>query len=109
MRFSSTAEDNLCDVLEEVWSLAGRWRSMCLVLRLSNADTIASSYHDKPGDCLRATIEKWLKKVYNTQRHGPPTWRKLVGAVANNIGGDNPALAETIAVNHRCECSITVM
>ena len=99
----STAEDDTFDVLEAVGSLTARWRSICLALRVSDADTIASNCRDKPEECLRATLEKWLKKCYNTQKHGPPTWRQMVGAVANNIGGNDPALAETIAKNHQRE------
>ena len=29
-----------------------------------------------------------------------PTWRSLVKAVEQNMGGDNPALAQTIARKH---------
>ena len=76
---------------------------MCLALRLSDADIIARKRRDDPKDCFREVLEQWLKKCYNAQKHGPPTWRKLVEAVANNNGGDNPALAETIAKTHQCE------
>ena len=80
---------------------------MCLALglKLSDAKTIASTCHDNPKECLRTMLEKWLNRSYNTQKHGLPTWRKLVGAVANDNGGDNPALAEKIAKNHKCKYS----
>ena len=101
----SLDEDNLFYVLEEMGSLAGRWRNMCLALGVPDVDTIASRWRDYPKDCLTDVLKQWLKKSYNTQMHGPPTWRKLVGAVANNNGGDNPALAEAIAKNHQCKYS----
>ena len=100
----SIAEKDLIDVLEEVGSLAGRWRNLCLALGVLDVDTIASNYRDNPKDCLRTVLEQWLRQAYATQMHGLPTWQKLVGAVANNMGGDRPALAETIAKNHRGEC-----
>ena len=78
---------------------------MCLALRLSDADIIASKWRDDPKDCFREVLKQWLKKCYNTQKHGPPTWRKLVEAVANSNGGDNPALAEAMAGKHQCEYS----
>ena len=78
---------------------------MCLALGVPDADTIASTCRDNPKECLRTVLEKWLKRSYNTQKHGLPTWRKLVGAVANDNGGDNPALAETVAKNHQCKYS----
>ena len=100
-----SAEEDIYDVIEEISSQAGRWRNMCLALRLLPSDetTIASSCHDNPDECLRVVLIKWLKKCYNTQKHGPPTWQKLVAAVANSTGGDNPALAKTIAESHRGE------
>ncbi len=100
----STAEDDLLNILEEVGGLAARWRNMCLVLRVPDADTIGNKWRDDPKDCLREILKQWLRMCYNTQKHGPPTWQKLVEAVANDNGGDNPALAETIAWKHQTEC-----
>ena len=34
------------------------------------------------------------------KKFGKPTWRKLVEAVEDKVGGDNPALAQTIAKEH---------
>ena len=78
---------------------------MCLALRVPDADTIGNKWRDDPKDCLREILKQWLKKCYDTQKHGPPTWRKLVEAVANDNGGSNPALAETIARKYQCEYS----
>ena len=101
----STAENDLFDILEEVGGLAASWRNMCLALRVPDADTIGNKWRDDPKDCLREILKQWLKKCYDTQKHGPPTWRKLVEAVANDYGGDNPALAETIALKHQSKYS----
>ena len=83
-------------------SLAGQWPSISFALRLlpSDKDTIARSCRDIPGDCLREVLSKWLQRCYDTTRHGPPTWRMLVAAVANSAGGDNPGLARGIARSH---------
>ena len=35
------------------------------------------------------------------KKFGKPTWRKLVEAVEDKVGGDNPALAQTIAGENR--------
>lgn len=37
-------------------------------------------------------------------RFGKPTWRRLVEAVKDNVGGKNPALAHTIASKHLTSC-----
>ena len=43
-------------------------------------------------------VQVWLKQNYDTEKHGPPTWRKLVEAV-DKLG--DHALAKTIAAEHR--------
>ena len=81
-----------------VLDLAGMWRDMCfaLGLRPAVADTIVATC-ENPKQCLRQVIIRWLKKMYDVSKHGPPTWRTLVKAVSDKAGGDNPALAEEIA------------
>ena len=34
--------------------------------------------------------------VFKVERFGKPTWRRLVEAVKDEVGGNNPALAEMI-------------
>ena len=86
-------------------SLAGRWPSICIVLRLlpSDRDTIARGCRDVPRDCLMEVFIKWLQRCYDTKKYGPPTWRMLVAAVGNSAGGDNPGLAKQIARSHQGE------
>ena len=43
---------------------------------------------------------EWLRRNYDTERHGRPSWRRLCGAVADPTGGEDKALAERIAVQH---------
>ena len=33
-------------------------------------------------------------------KFGKPTWRRLLEAVEDNVGGNNPAMAQTIAADH---------
>ena len=91
------------DVYVEVFSLADKWEDLGLALRLrvSDVSTIANACRDKPKDCLKGVLTKWLQKGYNHQKHGSPTWRMLVKAIAEPTGGDNTALAEEVARNHQ--------
>ena len=75
---------------------------MCfaLGLRPAVAETIFATHVD-PEQCLREVIIRWLRKTYDVDRHGPPTWRTLVKAVSDKAGGNNPALAEGIAKEHQ--------
>ena len=97
-----SAEKDTRDVYREVIGVAGRWSGMCLALGLlpSDQSTIEVAHPGKPHDCLQAVFVKWLQKGYDYQRYGPPTWRMLVDAVGDPVGGNNNALAEAIAKKH---------
>ena len=75
---------------------------MCLALRLPPSDRseISNAYHEKSEECLQAVLVKWLKKGYNYQKFGSPTWRMLVEAVADPTGGNDSALAKFLAQKH---------
>ena len=86
----------------EVVGLAGKWSDMCLTLGLlpSDKSAIEAAHPGNPHSCLQAVVVKWLQRSYDYQRHGPPTWRMLVESVGDPAGGNNCALAETIAKKH---------
>ena len=91
----------LTDVNDEVASLAAEWRGICTALGLLSEGEIAQACHFAPKECLKEVLRRWLKKEYDTDRHGLPTWRKLVEAVAKPAGGSNPAKAGKIAADHK--------
>ena len=82
--------------------MAGRWKAIGIALRLKygELDGINSG---RPDECLSDVIANWLKRNYNVDRFGPPTWRKLVEIVADPAGGNNKALADEIARKHLTE------
>ena len=41
-----------------------------------------------------------LLPINQVNKYGMPTWRRLVTAVQCHAGGNNPALAQTIATEH---------
>ena len=43
----------------------------------------------------------WLRKKYNVQKFGTPTWKRLVKAVSDPAGGENPSLARDITSRHQ--------
>ena len=97
-----SAEEDTLTVYREVVGLAGNWSNMCLVLGLLPSDqrAIEAAHPRNPHMCLQAVVVKWLQKSYNYQRFGSPTWRMLVEAVGDPVGGNNVTLAETIAKKH---------
>ena len=101
-----TAEDDVYNVYSEVITMAGSWRRVARVLRLSSVtmSLIASKFNNEPKDCLFNSLEVWLKRTYNTEKYGNPSWRMLVKCIANPAGGANPALAQVIAKRHQGKC-----
>ena len=101
--FSSCPPDinDLFEVHSELCNVAAKWKGLGLALGLhpGTLDTVKANCHDVE-DCLREVLTLWLNKVDNTRRFGAPSWQLLVAAVAHPAGGNNPALALTIAHNH---------
>ena len=61
----------------------------------SKLEEFRSKYRD-PDRCLTCILAEWIRNC--NPKHSPPTWKKLVIAVASRVGADNPALARRIAV-----------
>ena len=85
-------------------SIMSKYCSLGLALRLRDDDlkAISQAY---PNECdneiaLKDVLLVWLRRRYNVERFGPPTWRMLVGAVDKKTGGNDHKLAKEIASNH---------
>ena len=93
--------DDLIDVKCELIPIASKWKDIGLALRLkpTTLDTIEKNRKDAK-DCLSDVLTQWLNKAYNMQRFGEPSWQLLVSAVRHPAGGDNQALADTMATKY---------
>ena len=77
-----------------------RGKHIVLALRLDPSELKKLIMKDNRGNlehCLTEVQTLWLKKGYNTERFGGPSWELLARAVGHPAGGNNPALAEEIA------------
>ena len=94
--------DDLFTVNSELLPVAHRWRKIGLALRLDPnlLNRVRHKNHVEVEDYLEDVLTEWLNKAYNTTRFGDPSWKLLVEAVAHSAGGNNRALAETIAQKH---------
>ena len=94
--------DDFFDVYKELKPVAAHWEGIWLALRLPFGDchTTRNDCNGNADRCLRATVEKWLTRNYNTDKHGKPSWKMLVQAVADPCGGEHKAHAEQIAQKH---------
>ena len=90
--------------MEEVLDIKSMWFDLGLSLRLRSDDLEDKKYpNESDCDAKRALINVlllWLKKKYNVEKFGPPTWRMLVEAVNKKTGGNNQELAKQIALSH---------
>ena len=95
--------DDLFDVQKELNSVSAKWRNIGVALRLKPniLEGIATRHIGDPLACLTSTVTEWLKKNYNVERFGEPTWQTLVKAVGDPAGGSNMALAKNMARRHK--------
>ena len=77
--------------------MATNWRDIGLALGISDSkleeiEANKASVKDRLTDMLRL----WLKKSYNVEKYGDPSWQTLREAVRNPVGADSPAGADKI-------------
>ena len=90
---------DIFDVLEQMVSVAASWYAIGIGLRLDPG--ILDQFTGKvPRDCMIEVLTNWLKKNYNVDQFGEPTWRTVVKVVASPAAGNNFDLASSIAGKH---------
>ena len=97
-----TAKDDICEVVKEVTGIQSNYYQFGieLGLPLNEMDAVQKAYRQDIPLAFTEVLKIFLKHCYNTQKYGPPTWRKLVEAVDSRTGGNNHALAKKIAEHH---------
>ena len=99
---SLVGDEDRFDILKEIMPVASNWKAIGTGLRIDSGhlDTIQESNSGKPKECLSDMLTCWLKRNYNVERFGVPTWQTVVKVVADPAAGDNCALALSIAKQH---------
>ena len=97
--------------MELVISLKAVYYDLGRALRLKAGDLDA--IRRDPGcdakQALNDVLLLWLRQNYPVDKYGLPTWRLLVKAVDNTSGGNDHALAKTIAEKYPAgKCRISV-
>ena len=79
--------------------VVGRWKAIGEGLRLSlgTLEQIETVDNRNPRDCMSAMLKHWLRRNYDVEQFGEPTWRMVVKVVGHSAAGDNCALAMSIA------------
>ena len=87
---------NLVEVKNELGHFA-KWNELGLQLGLTYAQLeVIESDKGSNKERLAAVLSEWLRKNYNTEEYGLPSWRRLAAAL-QQIDGD---LADTIKKRH---------
>ena len=81
--------------------MASKWKNIGLALRLTPNSLNTISAKENVTDCLLEVLTNWLKKTYNVERFGEPSWKLLVKAVSDPARGNDCAWAENIAKKHQ--------
>ena len=83
---------DLTRVNEEVRPARAKWYYLCLELSLdpNDLDSIATSCHDNPDDCLMNALKNFLMRA-----QPKPTWKMIVNAL-NSKSVEFGSLAEQI-------------
>ena len=74
--------DDYYNVLSDLNPLAARWKNIGFALRLK-PDALERIDREHGGDlsaCLASMVKEWLKRNYNVERFGKPTWQRLAEA-----------------------------
>lgn len=81
--------DDLPDVLDAVEPLSGKWErfSTKLGIKTSSLEVIERNHRGDAEACLYYAMGDWLKKKYDYQRHGRPSWERLAMAVESLDSG----------------------
>ena len=96
-------DDHHFAVQSELIPVAANWKNIgsALGLNLDVIDNIDTSYSGDPHACLSLMVTEWLKRNYNVEKFGEPTWKRLVEVVGHPAGGANVALARKIDRRHK--------
>ena len=64
---------------------------------MSEIDTTEQTYRGRGDDCLSKGLYEWLKRKYDTDQYGLPSWRTLI----KYIDKIDCALAGDLAKKHK--------
>ena len=102
----NTGENDLAAVHQAVGSIGANLRPLATRLGLAPGTVDAVMRVYTTGYTLSERMQKilleWLRRNYDTERHGLPSWRMLCTVVASEEGGFNWRLASEIAYKHPC-------
>ena len=74
------------------------WKKIGIFLGLDYNTLQTFDREDQP---LQTIVKKWLKKKYDVEKFGHPSWKKLVEAIGSKAGASDSAHALAVAKLHK--------
>ena len=100
MYFISVGEGDFRNVYEKLITIKAKYYELGIMLGLRPGDLVAIRRGNDIDLAFTEILLMWLRQSYDVHEYGPPTWRNLVEAVDHPAGGNNHALAMSIADKH---------
>ena len=98
-------ESNLRDLTTALWTIRSSYYSFGQSLNLERTGLqVIHDRYPKESDAelaLEDVLLLWLKRKYNVEKHGQPTWRMVIKAVNEMCNGSYHELAKKMASNHQ--------
>ena len=89
------------EVRSALSSVRAMWREIGIMLGLPYDFLKMLLLSDESAaSCIDEVVKSWLKRDYNTDTFGKPSWKKLVEVVGARVGGDNVSAASVISSEH---------
>ncbi|CAI8051514.1 hypothetical protein GBAR_LOCUS28198 [Geodia barretti] len=96
--------NDLFTVYSELVGVAHKWKKVGLALRLHpNLLRRIEAKKNDVEDNVSDVCEEWLKKSYDTESFGDPSWKLLVDAVAHPAGGKDVPLPWRLLPSTMCQ------
>ena len=94
--------NDIVAVQEEIMDASAHYYDIGVKLGLKS-DDLNGIKDEVPDHATAITMitSRWLKRQFNVQQYGEPTWKSLIEAVAHRNGGNNTALAMKLADKHK--------
>ena len=104
-----TDEDDVVSAASELDGIASEFFLFGCALGIARGmmKQLQDNYRHKQRQGLQAVLDEYVLGNHDTDKFGHPTWRNIIAAVSNPMGGNNHRLAKKIAANHGCKCMLT--
>ena len=98
----NTDEEDVFDMVSALIPLLTKWKEIgtALGLRHSALEIIEATNKGGARMCMQGMLVQYVRKSYNCDRFGDPSWMCLCKAIAHPAGGNNEELAESISKEH---------